>query len=156
MPHEERYGEMPGQHLYMQLIFLVFMVVWILDSFIFHLSTFLTVYIHLLFRILIAIIIFGIGAGFVQKSHTVLLDDAPSGLVTDGIMAHVRHPMYLGIILIYLAFVISTMSLLSFLPWFIVIIFHDKFATYEEQKLVEQFGEEYIKYKQQVPKWIPR
>ena len=147
---------MPKQHLYMQVIFFVFMIVWILDSFILNLSTFLATYIHLFIRIVIAIVVFGIGAAFAQKAHIVLLDDAPSGLVVDGIMAHVRHPMYFGIIMVYLAFVLSTMSLLSFIPWFFVIVLHDKFATYEEQKLVERFGEEYIEYKKRVPKWIPR
>ena len=132
------------------------MIVWILDSFILNLSTFLTTYIHLLIRLVIAIIVFGIGAAFAQKAHIVLLDDKPSELVVDGIMAHVRHPMYLGIIMIYLAFVLSTMSLLSLIPWFFVVVLHDRFATYEEQKLVERFGEEYIEYKKRVPKWIPR
>ena len=156
MNHSERHGEMPGQHMYMQVIFIIFMIVWILDSFIFNISTFLAEFLVLPIRILVAILVFAIGAILSQKSHNVLIDKEPSGLVTDGIMGRVRHPMYLGMILMYLAFVLSTFSLLSVIPWLIVVVLHDRFATYEEQKLEERFGEEYIEYKRQVPKWIPR
>jgi protein-S-isoprenylcysteine O-methyltransferase Ste14 len=105
---------------------------------------------------IIALVVFCIGGFLAQKAHKILLDDEPTDLVTDGIMGRVRHPMYLGIILIYLSFVLSTMSLLSLIPWFVVVVLHDKFASYEELKLEERFGEAYKEYKQKVPKWIPR
>jgi protein-S-isoprenylcysteine O-methyltransferase Ste14 len=76
--------------------------------------------------------------------------------VTIGIFARVRHPMYLGYILAYLGGIVGTMSLLSIIPWLLIIHLYNKIANYEEQKLEQKFGKKYLKYKRKVPKWIPR
>jgi len=34
-------------------------------------------------------------------------------------------------------------------------LIYNKLANFEENKLEELFGEEYLKYKGKVPKWIP-
>ncbi len=77
-------------------------------------------------------------------------------LVTIGIFAHVRHPMYLGYILAYLGCIVGTMSLLSIIPWLLIVHLYDKMANYEEHKLEKRFGKEYLEYKRKAPKWIPR
>jgi protein-S-isoprenylcysteine O-methyltransferase Ste14 len=44
------------------------------------------------------------------------------------------------------------------LAWFVVAfaINHVYFIAFEEPGLVERFGEEYLEYKKNVPRWIPR
>jgi len=64
--------------------------------------------------------------------------------------------MYMGYILAYLGCIVGTMSLLSSIPWLLITHLYAKMASYEEQKLKQKFGEEYIEYTRKVPKWIPR
>jgi protein-S-isoprenylcysteine O-methyltransferase Ste14 len=78
--------------------------------------------------------------------------------MTGGILGYIRHPMYFGILLIYLAFLaflfLST-SLLCMGFFIIVLITYNKMANYEEKVLEKLFGEEYLEYKQNVSKWFP-
>jgi len=80
----------------------------------------------------------------------------PPTIIDTGILAHIRHPLYLGTLLIYLGFILGTFSIISFLIFLFIIFLYNKMATYEEQDLERIFGEEYIEYKSRVPKWIPR
>lgn len=77
-------------------------------------------------------------------------------LIDTGLLAYVRHPLYLGVLLLYFGFILGTFSIISFLMFLIVIFLYNKMATYEEQDLERIFGEEYLEYKRRVPKWIPR
>jgi len=93
-----------------------------------------------------------LGAG-----HVVLEpEQRPLGVITSGVFKYVRHPLYLGGILIYLGMVISTLSLLFLVVFVGIHIFYNYIATYEEKLMEEKFGEEYIKYKQRTGKWLPR
>jgi len=75
-------------------------------------------------------------------------------LMTTGIYAHVRHPLYLGTLLLYLPFTFWTFSLLSLIPWLIAAVAYNKMANHEERVLVGRFGKEYTEYKKRVRKWI--
>jgi len=76
-------------------------------------------------------------------------------LVTTGIYAHVRNPIYLANTLLLFGWffllqltVILLMTLL-FIPHFYLV------AKWEERELTERFGEEYLKYKKRVPFIVP-
>lgn len=77
-------------------------------------------------------------------------------LKTTGLYKIVRHPSYLGLILIIAGLGLCTDSLLSFLiiliPSFLAINHRIKV---EEQVLIAEFGEQYINYKKRVNKIIP-
>jgi len=77
-------------------------------------------------------------------------------VIDTGILGHVRHPLYLGVLMIYLGFIIGTFSIASVVIFIFVALIHNKLATYEEQDLERIFGEKYVEYKRRVPKWIPR
>ena len=77
-------------------------------------------------------------------------------LITKGIFARSRHPMYFGILLIYLAFVILILSVISLFAFLLISIMMNRMATYEEKELVKIFGEKFTRYKENVPKWIPK
>jgi protein-S-isoprenylcysteine O-methyltransferase Ste14 len=148
--------ELPHAHL-LQAVYLVFFsIVWFLDSFIFNFSTFLTNFIPLVLRVVLALSVLTLGFGLTSLGHWLLFNKKLPGLVKIGILAHVRHPMYLGYILAYLGFIVGTMSLLSVIPWLLIIHLYVKLANYEEQKLEQRFGKDYLEYKRKVPKWIPR
>jgi protein-S-isoprenylcysteine O-methyltransferase Ste14 len=76
--------------------------------------------------------------------------------VTSGVYSWVRHPMYLGSLLLLLGFVLATFSMLSLLVWAGLLVFFDRMATYEEKDLQNILGDQFLNYKRQVPKWLPR
>lgn len=76
-------------------------------------------------------------------------------LITRGPYAHVRHPMYLGIMLIGLG------GLLLYRTWAMAFFALGMFglmrrARREEQVLEQEFGQEWVVYARHVPAWLPR
>ena len=65
-------------------------------------------------------------------------------MITDGVFAYVRHPLYLSILLAYLGFVFGSMSLISLIPWICYDILFDKMASYEEEDIARILGDKYI------------
>ncbi len=77
-------------------------------------------------------------------------------LVTDGIFAHCRNPLYLGNILILTGSGImsnSLVSLLIFLPLFIFA--YQAIVIAEEDFLNDRFGPQYKNYLKRVNRWVP-
>jgi protein-S-isoprenylcysteine O-methyltransferase Ste14 len=74
--------------------------------------------------------------------------------MTTGIYGHIRHPLYLGTLLLYLPFALWTFSLISLVPWLVALVAYNKMANYEEQLLAKRYGKEYVDYKRRVRKWI--
>jgi protein-S-isoprenylcysteine O-methyltransferase Ste14 len=78
----------------------------------------------------------------------------PPRLVTDGVFAHTRHPMYLGILFGLFALAVSFGS-----DWMLVLlipaalIFHHRFALGEERALEAAFGDAYRRYAARVPRY---
>src|SRR3954470_22252283 len=78
-------------------------------------------------------------------------------LVTYGIFAWARNPLYIGNFLIWMGFV-TISGVLWFLP-FAVLLFaveYELIVRYEEGVLESIFGREYLDYKNCTPRWIPR
>lgn len=78
-------------------------------------------------------------------------------LVNTGPYAIVRNPLYIGNIII-----VTGLSVLSELIWltpFVILYFFTLYhfvVLYEEKKLSERWGDEYLAYFNEVPRWIPR
>jgi protein-S-isoprenylcysteine O-methyltransferase Ste14 len=77
-------------------------------------------------------------------------------LVTSGIYSKVRHPIYLGRMLLNIGFLIMfpivpmlAVSLIFVIVWFLM-------ALSEEMFLMKKFGRSYKKYKERVPMFIPK
>jgi len=80
-----------------------------------------------------------------------------SKLVVIGPYRHVRNPMISGVLMTLLGESIVFGSLgifICFLLFFI--INHIYFIYSEEPGLARRFGDEYLSYKRNVPRWIPR
>jgi len=78
-------------------------------------------------------------------------------LVTYGIFAWVRNPLYMGNFLIWTGFVIGS-GVLWFLPIAVALfgIEYSLIVRYEEGVLESIFGQEFLAYKAVTPRWIPR
>ncbi|MFX1325363.1 MAG: DUF1295 domain-containing protein, partial [Promethearchaeota archaeon] len=129
--HEHRLGiEAPNSHLIQGLSILVFTSVWILDSLVFSFSTIINNFIPIVFRIIGFVIIIIIAYIFIQKSHKILFRQPENRdeLITDGILSHVRHPMYLGVLLIYFSCIFLSISLISIAMWIIIILIYNRLA----------------------------
>ena len=78
-------------------------------------------------------------------------------LVTYGVFAWMRNPLYVGNFLIWIGFVIGS-GVLWFIP-VAVVLFAVEYALivrYEEGVLESIFGSEYVEYKRRTPRWLPR
>ena len=80
---------------------------------------------------------------------------AESQLVTTGIYGHVRHPQYLGFMLITLGMNVLWVTISTLLLWPILVIVYYRLAKQEDKEMERRFGEEYQKYKRTVPMFIP-
>ena len=83
--------------------------------------------------------------------------EPPQRLVLRGVYRHVRNPMISGVIFVLLGEVMITASLPLFC-WFAFagVLNAVYIPLSEEPGLVNRFGDEYLTYKQNVPRWIPR
>ena len=78
-------------------------------------------------------------------------------LVTYGIFSWVRNPLYVGNFLIWMGFV-TISGVLWFLPIAVLLfaVEYELIVRYEEGVLESIFGREYLDYKNETPRWIPR
>ena len=140
------------------MLLIPFLVVWGLDSSVYQFSTVLAGFIPTVVRLILAGISLGLAFLLGRLSHQSLFSEIrdPPKVLDTGVYAKVRHPMYLGVLLFYMGFILATLSLLSLGIWIGIFFLYDKMATYEEKDLIRMFGDAYLNYQQQVPKWLPR
>lgn len=151
-------GEHPRGDLGQIALFVIFMAVWIADSFFFKYTSFLSGYIPLYVRIPFSAVILIISGYFALAGHRILFEEEREipVVINHGIFGVVRHPLYFSVILLYLGLLLLTFSMAAVLVWIIIFIFYNFIASYEENLLSGKFGKEYERYKQMVPRWIPR
>ena len=162
--NETKPSEHPKSHLLQAVLYIMFFAILILDFFVLKVTAGFASFVPLVIRIASFLIILALGLALNWTTHKALFGGKkisgdkhePSALVTDGVFAYVRHPMYLSEFLISLAFILLTVSLVSLIPWFIIIIGYNYLASYEETELERVFGKEHLEYKKKVSKWIPR
>jgi protein-S-isoprenylcysteine O-methyltransferase Ste14 len=139
----------------------LFFVVWGADSlslFIFNYSTVVAGLFSSPLLLIPALFFICFGLYLITKSHKAIFGkttDKPT-LINEGVYSWVRHPMYLGILLLCLGFFFMSLSLLSLGILIVLFILYDKMAAYEEKDLVKILGNDYSKYQNQVPKWFLR
>jgi protein-S-isoprenylcysteine O-methyltransferase Ste14 len=81
--------------------------------------------------------------------------NAKDSLVTNGIYSRLRHPQYLGLILVTLGLLVWWPTIITLIMWPILSIMYYLLARREEKGLIEKFGDEYLRYKQNVNMFIP-
>jgi len=109
-------------------------------------------------RVIIFLPLLFVAGYFGQRAHKIVFKKERKEfmLIENDVYAIIRHPMYFGSILTYLAFVILSFSMISFVVFIVVVIFYYYLCRYEEQILVERLGDQYKKYMKNIPMLIPR
>ena len=83
------------------------------------------------------------------------LKNPPERLVTTGIYAWTRNPMYLGHFIFIAGLAVTFHSLAALLLLIFTIVWYQSRVAGDEARLSEQFGEEYESYRQSVKRWLP-
>lgn len=110
------------------------------------------------------VIAFGLGwlallapawSGFLRKRTTIIPNRPAAALVTSGVYRLTRNPMYVSLVLLYLA---VTLALDSWWPLFflpLVVIAVDRLVIRREERyLAHAFPGEYDEYRRRVRRWI--
>ncbi len=150
---EHKLGDM-GQVVFAALFF----IIWIGDTFFFRFSTFPNDYVPVYIRGTVGILLLIISAYLMKSGLQIVFGDVREnpGVIRKGVFGVVRHPVYLSEILLYSGFLVLHISLAASAVWIAAIIFLNKISKYEENLLLERFGEDYRKYMEEVPMWLPR
>ena len=134
---------------------MAFIIIWMSDSFIFNFSDFLSKYVPWWILILIATP-FWIFAVYLRVNGMKVVFRGRSKepiLITSGVFHITRHPNYLSLLLFYIGLIISTLSLISLILFFLSFIYYNFIANFEEKYLLETFGDKFREYQRLVPKW---
>jgi protein-S-isoprenylcysteine O-methyltransferase Ste14 len=156
--HNRVHGEHPQGDRGQIFFLLVFLMIWTLDSFIFTYSTFLQNTVPNYIRLAAVALLFSLAVILMRSGHRALSHEVQNSprVLKDGAFAFVRHPLYLAALLFYVILISLTLSLISFGFFFLIFIFYNTIAGYEEKYLEKKFGPEYLKYRKEVPRWFPR
>jgi protein-S-isoprenylcysteine O-methyltransferase Ste14 len=102
-----------------------------------------------------AVFLIAFGVYLVKESHGAVFAKTEKPRFHDsGVYSIVRHPMYLGGLMILLGFLFLKFSLIAFVIWIICLVLCDWMASYEEKDLLRVLGKEYADYQSRVPKWL--
>ncbi|MFM9938734.1 MAG: methyltransferase family protein [Hyphomicrobiaceae bacterium] len=77
-------------------------------------------------------------------------------LATTGPYSYVRHPQYVGFILVMFGFLLQWPTLLTLAMFPVLVWMYVRLARSEEQDAIAEFGESYRQYARSVPAFLPR
>ena len=100
-----------------------------------------------------------IGAGFILISvawKELYQAQRIGAMATDGPYSYVRHPQYVGFILVMFGFLLQWPTILTLAMFPVLTLMYVKLARREEREAVAEFGTAYAHYAQDVPGFIPR
>lgn len=140
------------------ILLLVFLGIWITDSFIFHYSTLLSEIVPNYIRVPMAGLVLMAGWYLARGGMKAVFGTAREKpeVISTGVFRIVRHPIYLGAILFYLGASLITMSIASAAFIILVIVFYILISRYEERVLTEAFGDDYLEYKRKTGMLFPK
>jgi protein-S-isoprenylcysteine O-methyltransferase Ste14 len=100
-----------------------------------------------------------IGGGFVLISAAwkVLYEAQQTrSLATSGPYSYVRHPQYVGFILVMFGFLLQWPTILTLAMFPVLTVMFVRLAKSEEKDAIAEFGDAYTRYAAQVPGFIPK
>ena len=150
-------GEHKGGDIGQLICLVLYLAIWIPDSFIFHWTNFLTDGVVWYCYTIPGILVLTASGYLAFKGLRIVFGEIRETphVITNGVFSVVRHPIYLGSILFYVGEVIMTLSLASLAFTVVIIIFYWYISRHEEKLLIEKYGDEYRDYMKKVPMLFP-
>lgn len=99
-----------------------------------------------------------LGGGFWLLSsawHVLYHAQRRHGLAMAGPYARIRHPQYVGFVLILLSFLLQWPTLLTLLMFPVLVVMYARLATSEETEMRARFGAAWEAYAARTPRFIP-
>ena len=100
-------------------------------------------------------VVFGVG-GVMELGLRVSETHRPEAVVKTGMYAHVRHPQYFGGFMAHMGVSVLLSARDSLLLSPVILLLLYIICRKEEAELVNEFGEDYAKYRERVPMLLPR
>jgi protein-S-isoprenylcysteine O-methyltransferase Ste14 len=105
---------------------------------------------------ILSFLFIGVGFVLIARAWRELYSAQAAGrLATTGPYAHVRHPQYLGFILVLLGFLVQWPTLLTLAMFPVLVWMYVKLARNEERDAIREFGTAYRDYMAHVPGFWP-
>jgi protein-S-isoprenylcysteine O-methyltransferase Ste14 len=79
-----------------------------------------------------------------------------SELATTGPYARVRHPQYVGFVLIMVGFLLQWPTFITLAMFPVLLVVYRRLALREEREVRAQFGSLYDEYAKRTPRFLPR
>lgn len=77
-------------------------------------------------------------------------------LATGGIYRHLRHPQYVGFVVIMTGFLLQWPTLLTLAMYPLLVLMYVRLALHEEEEAEADFGERWRRYAAGTPRFVPR
>ena len=158
----EQRDDLTGEHTFGdagQVIFaLLFLGIWIADSFFLKYTTQLNDIVPALVRKPIGILLLCLSVYCAWSGLRIVFGEVretPS-VIRKGVFGVVRHPIYLSEVLLYLGLFMLNMSLAAGAILLGATVFLYYLSRYEERLLLKRFGDDYRSYMRDVGMWVPR
>ena len=105
---------------------------------------------------LLSLVFILVGFLLISAAWQVLYQAQRKGeLAITGAYAYVRHPQYVGFILVMLGFLLQWPTLLTIAMFPILVWMYVRLAREEEREVTATFGDNYRKYAERVPSFFP-
>jgi protein-S-isoprenylcysteine O-methyltransferase Ste14 len=140
------------------IIAFMFALIWICDTFILKYTTFLNQDLANTIRLPIGIVFLSISTFLASKGLYIVFGEKRENpaVIRKSVLRIIRHPIYLSEILLYLGLLMLSLLLVAVFIWVIAILYLYYIAKYEKKLCLIRYGDEYDRYMQNVPMWIPR
>jgi protein-S-isoprenylcysteine O-methyltransferase Ste14 len=79
-----------------------------------------------------------------------------NAMASTGVYSYVRHPQYVGFILVMLGFLLQWPTLLTIAMFPVLVYMYVRLARTEEDEALAEFGDAYRRYMAEVPGFFPR
>jgi len=107
------------------------------------------------FHLISTVLIFA-GFWLLARAWKVLYAAQRSGtLANTGAYARIRHPQYVGFVLIMLGFLFQWPTLVTLVMFPLLMFMYWRLALREERDALTEFGDEYLNYMREVPAFLP-
>ena len=106
---------------------------------------------------ILSFVFIGGGSILISAAWKVLYDAQQTrSLATAGLYSYVRHPQYVGFVLVMFGFLLQWPTILTLAMFPVLTVMYVRLARTEERDARRQFGDAYVKYAAEVPGFVPK